>query len=168
MKRGVAVTLFALVGATLFAGEPESKGSSGFDKLKSLVGVWQGTTKDGKPVQVSYKLVSAGTSLMETLDMGEHKENMITMYHMDGDRILMTHYCSMGNEPRMRAASASRKDNKLTFKFVDVANLAAAGAPHMHGLVFTFKDNDHITQEWTMRAKGKDEPPSVFDLTRTN
>jgi hypothetical protein len=168
MRHFAVATLFALMGATLLAGEPEGKGSSGFDKLKALVGVWQGTTKDGKPVQVSYKLVSAGTSLMETLDMGEQKENMITMYHLDGDNILMTHYCSMGNEPRMRASASFGRDNTITFKFVDVANLAAADAPHMHGLVFTLKDKDHIAQQWTMRAKGKDESPTVFDLTRTN
>ena len=168
MNRFAILILAVLLGTTLFAGEHANKASEGFDKLKSLVGTWAGTTQDGKAVTVSYKLVSEGNVLMESLDKPGHAQTMITMYHVDGDRILMTHYCSVGNEPRMRAKSLSADGSKLSFTFLDITNLDSPDAPHMHGLVFTFKDKDHMVQKWTMRAQGKDQAPAQFDLTRTN
>ena len=114
MKITTLAVIAALFGTTLLAGPPPGKGSAQLDKLKALVGTWQGKDKDGNPIQVSYKMVSAGTSLMETLDMAEHKESMVTVYHMNGDKVMLTHYCSMGNQPRMKAVS-SKDENTLAF-----------------------------------------------------
>ena len=36
---------------------------------------------------------------------------------------------------------------------------------HMHSLAFTFQDNDHFTQEWSMQHEGKDMPVT-FNLER--
>ena len=168
MKLTIAALAIALAMTTLLAGTPPASGKSspGFDKLKSLVGTWQGKDEEGKPVTITYKMVSAGTSLMETLDMGENKEAMITMYHADGDKLMMTHYCSMGNQPRMRAAGLSKDGQKLAFKFFDVTNVASPKDSHMRGLVFTFKDADHFSQEWMMRMEGKTDHPSVFEFER--
>lgn len=167
MKTRLVVILLALFTTTLFAGTPSGsgKGSAHLETLKSLVGNWKGTDKDGNPVSISYKLVSDGKALMETLGMGELKENMVTIYHLDGDQLMLTHYCSMGNQPRMRAQTT--KDEKtLAFSFVDATNLSSPNDAHMRKVVFVFQDNDHFTQEWTMRAKRKDAPPSVFNFER--
>lgn len=160
MKHLVALLAILFLGTSVApAGSPEA----GMEKLKSLVGVWEGKDKDGKPIQVSYKLVSGGSSLMETIDMGEHKDGMITVYHVDGDHVMMTHYCSMGNQPRMRVSGSS--DASLKFTYVDGTNMSEDD-PHMHQLVISWKDKDHIAQEWTMRSKGEDTPPVVFNLER--
>jgi len=168
MKVYPVAIIITLFGSVLLAGTPPGggKGAPGFDKLKSLVGVWEGKDKEGNPVTVSYKLVSAGTSLMETMDMAEHKESMVTMYHVDGDKLMLTHYCSVGNQPRMRAERIGDKDSNIAFSFIDGTNISSAADARMHKLVLTFVDNDHLTHEWTMRKDGKDTPPVTFQLQR--
>jgi len=66
-----------------------------------------------------------------------------------------THYCSMGNQPRMRAAPVASEVKSLTFDFIDATNLSSAESGHMRKLVVTFQGPNHFTQEWTMREKGK-------------
>jgi hypothetical protein len=140
------------------------KKADGFDRLKSLVGEWDGTSNEGKPVHISYSLTSAGSALMESIDPGtEH--SMITMYHRDGQKLMMTHYCAAGNQPRMKAGDLSADGRTLSFTYVDATNLAKAADPHMVKLVLTLPDNDHLTQEWTFRTDGKDSP-TVFQLAR--
>ena len=139
------------------------KPNPGFDKLKALVGAWQGTSKDGKPVTVSYALVSDGSALMEDLGHGTEM-NMITMYNPDGDRLMMTHYCGSHNQPRMRAEMFP--DGKsLKFTFLDATNLASPDAGHMDRLVVSFQDPDHFTQEWTWTDKGASNT-EVFHFAR--
>jgi hypothetical protein len=163
-----AIAALALAASTLVAQEQTTaqKASPTFENLKSLVGVWTGKYVDGSPVKVTYQMVSAGKVLMETLDMGDSKENMVTMYHPDGDNVMMTHYCSIGNQPRMRASVDPKNDFTITFSFVDATNMASPDDQHMHKLVVTFKDKDHFTQEWTMRAKGEDVHTGVFQYER--
>ena len=167
MRYIVIVAMMMILSSILFAGTPEeNKSTPGFDKMKSLVGTWTGRDEEGKPVNVSYKLVSGGNSLMESLDMQDHPDGMITMYHLDGSKLMMTHYCSMGNQPRMRAGKVSKDGNTFTFSYVDATNLASNKDAHMSKLVVTFKDNDHFTQEWTMSMDGKDAHHAVFEFER--
>jgi hypothetical protein len=153
-----ALFVLSLAAAGLAAPPPANPA---WEKLKSLVGEWEGT-EDGKPFHVSYKLVSSGTALMETLD-GPDAMQMVTMYHPDGDSILMTHYCSMGNQPRMRAKGLS--NGKLAFAYVDAANVKTASEPRMSGLVLTFPDADHLGEDWTHKTASKEET-GHFTYTR--
>jgi hypothetical protein len=126
-----------------------------FEKMKSLVGEWQGKSPEGGAAVVSYSLVSDNSALMEKLAMGGESE-MVTMYHPDGDHLMMTHYCSAHNQPRMRSQTVSTGTESIVFDLVDVTNLSAPDAGHMKKLVVTFGDQDHFTQEWTWGEKGKD------------
>ena len=168
MKIYNMLAIIALAATTMFAGNPPggSNEETNFDKLKSLVGSWKGKDSEGKPVTITYKLVSGGTSIMETLDMADDKEAMITMYHMNGDKLMMTHYCSLGNQPRMQAAKTSKDGSTIAFSFVDITNLASKEDNYMRKLMFTFKDNDHFSQQWTLRMKGNHEHPDVFEFER--
>ena len=119
-----------------------------FDRIKSLAGNWTGTNKHGKPVKVTYTLVSSGTAVMEKLDSPEGG-NMVTMYHPDGERLMVTHYCSVGNQPRMMEVPRPG-DSDLVFSFFDATNNPnLPGHGHMRGLKFHFQDKNHFTQEWT-------------------
>jgi hypothetical protein len=160
MKRLATGLLVAAIGAALgpLASvasyvASDAKQAPGFEKLKALVGEWRGKDGDGKPVDASYSLTGANTAVMETLRMSDGA-SMITLYHSDGKRLMMTHYCLLGNQPRMQGAV---DDRSLTFSLVDVTNLASRDAPHMHRLVMRFPDQDHLTHEWTMRASGLDK-----------
>ena len=91
------------------------------------------------------------------------RESMVTMYHLDGNSIMMTHYCSAGNQPRMRAKRS--QGNTIVFQFVDAANLKRSADGHMQRLVIKFQDKDHVTEEWTWKADGK-ETTSLFTMQR--
>jgi len=86
---------------------------------------------------------------------------MVTVYHPDGGRLMMTHYCSLHNQPRMRADTAPAENGKLVFNFVDATNMPSPDAMHMHKLVVTFVDKDHFAQEWTWKG-GEKEGTEVF------
>ena len=138
----------------------QASANPGFEKLKALAGEWDGKTQDGKAVHVSYKLVSNGTALMETLAPSEEAQ-MITMYHPDGTSVGMTHYCNENNQPQMRTAPVAGSVNQLAFHFVRATNLTSPADGHMVGLVMVFEDNDHFTQKWTFRKAGKDMTEAV-------
>ena len=159
--KSFAIILAAVVfsGGTCFA-----KTIPEFERMKSLVGQWKGTSINGKPATVTYTLVSDNSALMERLAVGGESEK-VTMYYPDGDHLMMTHYCSAHNQPRMRSQSVSSEIKKITFDLVDVTNLSSPDAGHMKKLVLTFADRDHMTQEWTWTQQGK-EGIEVFNFER--
>ncbi len=154
-----------LVAAVVAAASAPEKQTGGFDRLKGLVGEWEGTNKDDKPVHVVYSLTSGGSVVMEQIDPGEDHA-MVTMYHKDGDRLMMTHYCAVGNQPRMRAAKTRSDGKSLAFSYVDATNLAKPSDPHMVKLVFDFTDADHFAETWTYQLDGSKQTTEVFHLTR--
>ena len=92
------------------------------------------------------------------------KEDMITMFNLDGDRLLMTHYCGAATSPACWPA-ASPDGKTITFDFLDATNLASPDAAHMHHVVISMLDANHHTEEWTLTDHGK-EMKEVFDLRR--
>ena len=163
-----ALFVLSLLAGTGFTGEPmhvvKTRPNAGFEKMKPLVGDWKGKSDDGKPVRISYALASDGSVLVEKIDAGSEKE-MVTVYYPDGDRLMMTHYCSLHNQPRMRAEAATAESGKLIFDFVDATNMSSPDAMHMHRLAVTFEGKDRFAQEWTWKS-GEKEGTVVFRLER--
>jgi hypothetical protein len=90
---------------------------------------------------------------------------MVTMYHLDGDQLMMTHYCMANNQPRMRADASTSSPTSINFRLIDVTNLSSPDAGHMVGLKIDWKDADHVTTHWTWSQKGV-ESVEAFDLHR--
>ncbi len=142
-----------------------SKSQPEFDQIKSLAGDWEGKAVGGNPpAHINYKVVSGGSAVMETIMEGPGAQ-MITIYHLDGDQLMMTHYCMANNQPRMRSDASSSSPNSINFSFVDVTNLSSPDAGHMVAHSIVWKDSDHVTQHWTWREAGK-ETDATFELTR--
>jgi hypothetical protein len=157
----IAACLFTILSASAALGQTETQKS--FDQLKSLTGSWEGKNSMGEPVQVSYRVTSGGSALMSEI-MG-HGEDMISMFHLDGaNRLILTHYCAVGNQPRMQA-SASPDGKSITFNFLDATNLDNPQSGHMDHVVIAMLDSNHHTEEWTFTDHGK-EMKEVFDLKR--
>jgi hypothetical protein len=144
--------------------QADSPKPSDFGPLASLVGEWQGKDPEGKPMTASYQWTGGGTSLVETMTKAE-KPVMMTMYHADKGGLMLTHYCKLGNQPRMRADRPESDAKTLAFTFVDITNLAQPTDPHMQKVSFTFQDQDHFTQEWILSKDGK-ELPQRFEFAR--
>jgi hypothetical protein len=116
---------------------------------------------NGQPLEVAYRVTSNGSAIMSEI---KAKEDMISMFNLDGDRVLLTHYCAVGNQPRM-VARASPDGKTFTFDFVDATNLSTPDAAHMIRMVLAMPDANHHTEEWTFSDHGK-EHKEVFDLRR--
>jgi hypothetical protein len=167
VNRALAVSaavlaIVVVLGAGPAASGPAAAGSPAWESMKSLQGDWDGVYGGKVKTKASYRLVSNGTALMETLDSHESGE-MVTMYHPDGKGLAMTHYCSESTQSRMRASGNDGK--KIRFSFVDVTNLSSPDAMRMTGLVLTMKDRDHFDAEWTATAMGKADT-GKFEFTR--
>lgn len=131
-------------------------GIQAFEKMKTLVGVWKSEPKEGKYDSISYELIAADSALMERAG------NMVTMYYLDGDKLMATHFCEAKNQPRL-VATTDDATNIIQFNFLDITN-AKPEEPHIHSARFVFDDGEHLTQHWTWYANGKEQG---FDFVLT-
>ena len=154
----IAVAFVLTLSASLALAASDAQNT--FNKLKMLEGTWEGKTAQGQPVKVTYHVISGGTAIMSEAS----EDAMVTMYHLDGDRLLMTHYCGAGNQPRM-VGKLSADGKSLDFSFIDATNLASAKSGHMQHATFNFADGDHYSEQWTFSQDGK-ETTEQFSLER--
>ena len=156
----------------------QSDAQKSFDKLKTLAGSWEGhgTTTPPSPempdfMQVSLRVTSTGNALLHEMKgkgkPGERNDDdpnhPVTMFYVDGDRLLLTHYCDAGNRPRM-AARVSPDGKTVEFDFVDVAGGTQYG--HMHHALFTIIDANHHIEDWTYIMPGDKPMQAHMDLQR--
>jgi hypothetical protein len=175
MKRIAISAVFVLIAATAFAADAaatQSDVQKSFDKLKTLAGSWEGRVTtlppqadvEGKLMQVSLRVTSMGNAIVHEATITGRPDDPITMLYLDGDRLLLTHYCDAGNRPRM--VGAMSPDGKtVEFEFLDVAGSLQYG--HMHHAVFTFLDANHHIEDWTYMEPGDKPVHAHFDLQRT-
>ncbi len=130
-----------------------------FDPVKALEGTW--TTSDG--TKTVFHVTSYGTVVRETMYPGKSNE-MTNMYTLDGKSLLMTHYCAMGNQPRMKADALT--NNRLVFKPAGVTDFDA-GEAYMSAMTLVFVNKDHIEQRWTAIAPDGNKSEIVFSFKRT-
>jgi hypothetical protein len=169
----ITALFFSFTGEGLaLAGDHHSApytGSAEFQRMKQLAGVWEGTADMGKPgekVRVEYRLTAGGSALVETLFPG-NPEEMVSVYHDQNGKLAMTHYCMLHNQPHMTLAGAD--GNTLDLVFAGSGNdIDPAKEKHMHGVAFTFPDNDHMVQKWTLFDKGKEAGGVTLRLERVH
>ncbi len=152
---------------------PPSEAQKAFDQLKTLAGSWAGQlttvpkepSVDGKFAQFSLRVTSRGNALVHELAVSGLPDHPVTMFYLDAERLLLTHYCDAGNRPRM-AGKASPDGKTLEFDFLDLSGGNQKG--HMHHAVFTFMDGNHHTEDWTYLMPDGNSVRAHFDLQRTN
>jgi len=183
MKSRIALTVVSLlIAAVAFAADvaptTQSDAQKSFDKLKSLAGTWEGPVStvpkmegmgDNTRTQVSLRVASRGNSIVHEMkaagqaDDPTKYDHPVTMFYLDNDRLLLTHYCDAGNRPRMEARTSA--DGKtVEFDFVDVAGSTQYG--HMQHAVFTIIDDNHHTEDWTFLMPGDKPMTGHIDLQR--
>lgn len=169
MTTGVRTLAFcigtlAMVGASGPTAGQDSPSARAFAQLASLAGEWQGVV-EGTEVQLSYKVIADGSVLLEEF-RPKNSAMMLTLFSVDGDRVLATHYCSARNQPQMATAAITEPTSKsLAFSLLRVTGLRSPNDWHNTGLVVTLDDGDHLTQEWTYQHKGE-TGRNVFRFTR--
>jgi len=144
-----------------------------FDKLKTLAGSWVGRlttfpqepSVDGNFAHFSLRVTSLGNALVHEMSISGRPDHPVTMFYLDGDRLVLTHYCDAGNRPRM-VRKVSPDGNTLEFDFLDLSGGNQHG--HMHHAVFTFIDENHHTEDWTYMVPGDKPVRAHFELQRTD
>jgi hypothetical protein len=166
----IAAVWFSLTGlCAAYAGEHQPgqyTNSKEFDRLKQLVGIWEGTADMGKgkeSVRVEYRLTSGNSVVVETLFPGTPEE-MVSVYHDRKGKLAMTHYCSLQNQPHMTLKKSDART--LDFVLAKDNDFNPAQETHMHAVSIAFEDNDHIVQRWTTFEKGKAAGVVTLRLTR--
>ncbi|HKB15521.1 MAG TPA: hypothetical protein VKF62_05615 [Planctomycetota bacterium] len=145
----------------------EPKKASPLDRIKALAGDWVRVGEDGKPTErivSSYKVTAAGTAVVETMLPGSNHE-MVTVYHMDGENLMLTHYCAQGNQPRMKAKPGGPAD-RLEFSCAGGTNMKSEDDAHMHAVTIVFLGPDRLRSEWQYFDKGKNVETAKFDVAR--
>lgn len=164
MRRQILVggLMLIVLGSGVRAGDKTEPGKAsaathpGLEQLKKLAGTWVEADKDGKPtdrVVSVIKVTAGGSAVQETLFPGQPHE-MLSVYHRDGADLVMTHYCVLGNQPRMKADPSSPK-NQIRFQFAGGTNFDPAKDMHMHEGTLTFVDDDHIEFSGAAWVNGK-------------
>lgn len=152
--------------AAIADAEEKADRKTAFAQFKQLAGEWVGKKqgKDGHDLHVQYKVTAGGSAVVETLMPGTAHE-MVTVIYPEGDSLLLTHYCMLGNQPHMKA-SARADGDKVAFKFVSATNLKSEKDRHMHDVTFTFADRDTLRTEWIHFMDGKAGEPVTFEVRR--
>jgi hypothetical protein len=150
-----------------------SDAQAAFEKLKSLAGSWVGQLDmgpgadefNGRLAQFSIRVTSRGNALVHELSLSGIPDHPVTVFYLEGDRLMATHYCDAGNRPRF-VGTLSPDGTRLEFAFLDLSGPEEHG--HMHNIAFTFGDENGHTEEWTYMMPGDNPARGQFELQRTN
>jgi hypothetical protein len=131
----------------------QSDAQKAFEKMKALVGSWQGTMM-GKSISFTIRIMSSGnTILQEANSSSPPPDHELTTFYLDGDRLLATHYCDGGNRVRLEG-KVSPDGKTLEFTFLDVAGGTQTG--YVKRTAFTIIDeNKHLVELTFIMPNGK-------------
>ena len=153
--KGLAALLICLLvlAPVALAQEPQkaaaaqSDAQKAFEKMQTLAGSWHGTIM-GISINFTIRAASSGTAILHegNTDGGGPPKHEITMFYLDGDRLLATHYCDAGNRSHLEG-KMSPDGKTIEFSFLDVAGSTRGG--YLKGWVFRMIDANHHTVEAT-------------------
>jgi hypothetical protein len=165
-----AATLAALIvvpGGPTPAG-PALDAAAAFERMKALQGTWEAPAASGRKATTRFELVANGTVLMEhysnpSLPGGGH---MVSAYHLDGEILVLTHYCIAKNQPTLRAERFDAAKGEIQFEFLRAMNLPSEKVGHMRRALYRLEGADRFTTEWEFFEDGKKVMTEVEEFGR--
>lgn len=160
------VTLSLALAGSAMSGETTSPRDD-LGLFKALSGTWVSgdEDKDGKPdTTVTYRVTGSGSAVEEIL-FPKTPHEMVTMYHLDHGQLMLTHYCAIGNQPRMKG-TVLQGGKQVSFKFFDGTNLDPAKDTFMAAADFEFLSPDRLRVKWASSKAGQISEHVTFELTR--
>ena len=167
MRYRLALPLIFMLGLTTnAAAQAPNPAVQGFERLKALQGDWidaDGVFGEKGKVAVTYRVTGGGHTVVETFPVGTPYE-MVTVYHLDGDAVVLTHYCNQNTQPRMR--STGLQGTTLAFDYAGGTNIGPQTS-HMHSMRMEFLSADELRATWqNWKAGQPKEPPAPFRVVR--
>jgi predicted enzyme related to lactoylglutathione lyase len=138
------------------AASPAALAQAGFERFKKLDGQWLGRSTKGWEETIGFKTIAKGSVVVKNSFDAHPNETMMTMFHLDGGRLMLTHYCVAGNQPRLEATAFENDGRTVTFTFIDATNLPSRDKGHMDKAVFRFIDDNKFSSQWTWYQDGKE------------
>lgn len=137
--------------------KPASAAESDFARLAALAGEWRNAQNPQSTLRIRFALTAGGTVLQESWFRGETLHSL-TLYHRDGGRLVLTHYCPQGNQPTL-----VQTDNaaSLAFTFRSATDLDAAKESYLHDLSFDLSNPDRPVRRETYRSVEGDEASAL-------
>ena len=160
------LAILALALTTAIASAAPVTDTAAFVKLKTLTGTWEGPVMPGMgKLRTSYRTIAAGSAVIETCFAGT-KNEMVSLYHLNSrGRLVMTHYCMLGNQPHCTLDTRSSTDKSLVFKFDGGENISSKGM-HMHGMKMEFTRPNTISCGCEAYKDGKSAGEHLSTLRR--
>jgi hypothetical protein len=166
-------SLLALFALTTIAAHGAVTPEQAFASIKSLKGDWRGPAamKGMPPSHSVFRITAGGSAVQETIFPGTSME-MLSVYHMDKGNLLMTHYCALGNQPRMKLNPKKSTAQELVFDFDGGTNFNPRRDKHMHSLTLKLSARgksaaSRLTTSGTSWTDGKQEPRACGEITLT-
>lgn len=131
-----------------------------FAIMKSWEGLWQVAETDA--LEIVFELTARGSVVVERWETSAGLHSM-TIYHMDGDHLIATHYCPQGNQPRLQAGS--NKPGEIRFAFRDVTGLDT-GESHTHDLWFAASTDGTVKRSEVYLGEDGLQDPGTYTLSR--
>ncbi|MFN7607036.1 MAG: hypothetical protein ACK5RU_14135 [Hyphomonadaceae bacterium] len=130
------------VSTPAMADEVQPIATTMFKKMTTMMGEW--TTQDHPALRIVFEPTAGGSVIVERWMVGERMHSL-TVYHLDGEALMATHYCPQGNQPRLRMESVST-ETRISFDFQDATNLQNLEQSHQHRLSFDFSEMEYVTR----------------------
>ena len=163
MPRLTALSLLLSFGLTATAtaqGVPPERARAAYERLKELAGNWSDASTKGWSGVHTITVIAGGSSILSTSKIEPHagsNESMVTMFHMDGDRLMLTPYCVARNQPRLVATAISDDGRVIEFSFLDGTNMRSRDVGHMDRAVITLESADRYRSRWSFYQNGKEQ-----------
>ena len=131
--------------------------SSGFLQMQNVIGKWEGTlirsAQEDIPISLEYKMISDGSAIVE--HSNEDGIEMMTAFADQSGELLATHYCALGNQPKMTVSDST--DSSISFS----TNRKLSGLDPA---------NDSFVDTWTFSdlRKGTDQFTYTYTVLNSN
>ena len=135
-----------------------------FERMKSLSGNWTGPKMMGTRLTMNFRVIAAGSAVLATCFQGTPNE-MITVYYLNDGKLVQTHYCALGNQPRMKLNTKKSSSDTLVFDFAGGDNIASTKM-NMHGQTLHFVSKNKIENSCTSEENGKPTATHTAVLVR--
>lgn len=166
MVRSAVVLLIVLSATPGAAAEADALHRLAFERLKRLEGRWIGTSTNGWTDTAELRVIAGGSVVMATSFDSHPNETMVTMFHLDGERLLLTHYCVARNQPRLVATEISEDGRRILFEWLDGTGLRSREDGHMDKALFEITGEDRYTSRWTWYQKGEERWMETIERMR--
>lgn len=149
----LTLALAVLLGATLSNVSAATDPKAAFARLKSMSGEWVGPKMMGTRMKAEYRVIAGGSAVLATFFPGT-KNEMISVYYVADDQLVMTHYCMLGNQPRMKLNTKKSSADTLVFDFAGGDNIKSTKM-NMHGETLHFLSKNKVESTCEGEERGK-------------